>query len=361
MKTDGENDATVSGDRRVCITGANGFIGSHVADAFAQAGIPVVCQLRPGSSETHLREAGLDHVLLRLPLDKSDAVKALANSFQGLDCVIHIAGRSCDWGSRASFERANVSATKNVLEAARLAGVKRIILAGSISSYGEEDHPNPKDETFPFHPRQLVPLGRFFPSAMNHYRETKARATQSAMEFSVQHGIQLTVLEPVWIFGEREASSGFMEYLDSVRSLPLAPGCPTNLFPVFYVRDLAQAFLRVYQNQPAGVERFIVSSLRKQTMWEFYLALCQEAKIRSPWLVPRLPSMILGTTLELMWTLLGCKHPPPLTRSRVEMFFDSIAFSGKKFHQTFGPFPETPFPLAIHNTVAWYEQDRSRR
>lgn len=344
---------------RVCITGSNGFIGSHVADTFAEAGIPALCQLRPGSSDTNLQECGYEHQLLHSPLDTPEVVEPLTQSFQGLECVIHIAGRSCDWGSYPQFELANLSATRNVCKSALRAGVKRLILAGSISSYGEEHHPKPKSEDEDYAPRQHYPLGELFPSAMNHYRETKAEASRWALKFARQHQLQLTLLEPVWIFGERESSSGFLEYLDVARILPVVPGCRTNIFPVLYVHDLARAFLQVFLKQPQGVENFIVGSQQQRTMQEVYTTFCLAADIRPPRLLPRLPCMVLGVLLEVLWTLFRSRNPPPISRSRVNMLFDSIPFSAEKFHQSFGPFPETPFEEAIQNTVAWYHRQRS--
>lgn len=344
---------------RLCITGANGFIGSHVADAFAEAGIPPLCQLRPGSSKANLLEGGHPHQLLYCHLDSPQAAESLTQSFFGLECVIHIAGRSCDWGSFRQFASANLAATRHVCEAAWRAGVKRVIVTGSISSYGEEHHPQPKNEDYPYAPRQRYPLGGLFPSAMNHYRETKAEASSWALEFARRHGLQLTLLEPVWIFGERESSSGFLEYLDAARILPAVPGCRRNIFPVLYVRDLAAAFLQVYRQQPPGVEKFIVGGRRQRTMQEIYSALCLAAGIRPPRLLPRLPCMILAVVLEAVWTLLRMRNPPPISRSRVNMFFDSIPFSAEKFHRTFGPCPETPFAEAVWNTIAWYQENRS--
>jgi len=346
---------------RVCITGANGFIGSHVADVFAEAGIPVLCQLRPDSSAANLMEEGHDHKLLYSHLDTPEAVECLTHAFCGLECVIHSAGRSCDWGSYRQFESGNLTATRYVCESALRAGVRRLILTGSISSYGEEHHPEPKREADPYAPRQRYPLSGLFPSAMNHYRETKAEASRWALEFASLHGLQLTLLEPVWIFGERESSSGFLEYLDVARILPVVPGCRTNIFPVFYARDLARAYLQVFKNQPQGVEKFIVGSRQQRTMQEVYTTFCLAADIRPPRLLPRLPCMMLGVMLEVLWTLFRIRNPPPISRSRVDMFFDSIPFSAEKFHQTFGPFPETPFEEAVRNVIAWYHQDRSHR
>jgi nucleoside-diphosphate-sugar epimerase len=130
---------------------------------------------------------------------------------------------------------------------------------------------------------------------------------------------------------------------------------------VLYVHDLAHAFLQVFQKQPQGVEKFIVGSQQQRTMQEVYKAFCLAADIRPPRLLPRIPCMVLGVLLEFLWTLFHSKNPPPISRSRVNMFFDSIPFSAEKFHQTFRPFPETPFEEAVRNTIAWYHQHRRPR
>ena len=88
---------------------------------------------------------------------------------------------------------------------------------------------------------------------MNYYRDSKAIATKKAIEFAKENDLNLTILEPVWVYGEREFHTGFYEYLKDVKNgLPVVPGCKKNKFHVVYAGDVADAFYLVYQKNDQG-------------------------------------------------------------------------------------------------------------
>jgi NADH dehydrogenase len=100
---------------RVAITGATGFVGSHLATRLTSEGHEVV---RIG------RRARANEEIVLAPLDD---VEQLASAFAGCQAVAHCAGINRETGDQ-TYDRVHVKGTRNVVEAARRAGVQRIVL-----------------------------------------------------------------------------------------------------------------------------------------------------------------------------------------------------------------------------------------
>ena len=127
---------------KILLTGATGFIGSHVLEVLMAAGLPVIAFVRP--------QADLSRVCaLKAELRYGDIrdLASICEAVRGCTQVVHTAGVVKDWGAREEFVETNVTGTLNVLEACRHEGISHAIMTGSISSYGEEDSREVKDET----------------------------------------------------------------------------------------------------------------------------------------------------------------------------------------------------------------------
>ena len=118
---------------RIAITGGTGFIGAHLADQLASEGHEVVVVSRgerqaPGA--THF-----EHVASSL-----SGVKVLTEAFAGCDAVAHCAGINREIGAQ-TFHRVHVDGTRNVVKAAREAGVKKILLMSFLRARPNCDSP----------------------------------------------------------------------------------------------------------------------------------------------------------------------------------------------------------------------------
>jgi nucleoside-diphosphate-sugar epimerase len=341
----------MSATEKILVTGATGFIGSHVLEKLSAAGLQVIALAR--------RQSDLAHALsLKVEVRYGDIrdLAGLRQAVRGCTQVIHTAGLASDWGLREEFHRTNVAGTVNVVEAARLEGVSRVIITGSISSYGEEDSRAAKDEASPYRPHYPYFMDRVFPCGLNWYRDSKALATQEAIAIARKHKMNLTVIEPVWVYGEREFGTGFYSYVKAVQGgQRFMPGSRRNLFHVIYAGDLAKGYLLAAQQKPPGVERFIIGSPAAQPMHRVFGLFCQEAGLAPPRYLPKWSIYPAAFALELGHSLLHTRRPPLLTRGRVNMFYDSILYSTEKARRVLGFECDHTLEQGISRTVAWYK------
>lgn len=293
-----------------------------------------------------------------ITIDITD-LDSLIQATKGATIVIHAAGKVDDWGKWQDFYDANVIGTRNILTACQTNGIKRIITTGSVSCFGEEDCKIPKDEQTPHHPRYPYLFENIWPSGMNYYRISKSIAAKETEEFAVKHHLNVTIIHPVWVYGEREFSSGFYEYMKSVKSgLPYGPGSRENLFHVIYVRDLVRAYELVLQQAPDGFNSYIIGDKAIPKQEEIFSLFCREMGVPKPKNIPKAIAWPIGFIAELAALLLKMKNPPFLTRARVNMFYDSICYSTHKAENLLSFSCRYSLEDGIRNTVQWYKDNR---
>ncbi|WP_067490971.1 NAD-dependent epimerase/dehydratase family protein [Actinomadura hibisca] len=220
---------------RIVVTGAAGFLGSHVVDALAEAGHEVLAAdaparaLNPAASRRNW--AGLADRAARLEIDL--AVDDLA-PLAAADAVVHLAGRPgvrTSWGAgRAPAERDNVVATRRLLQACA-ARRPRVIVASSSSVYGSRDLPTREDD--PLSPASPYAAGKV---------EVERLAAVAARD-----GLPVTVLRYFSVYGPRQrpdmAFHRFIEAALDGRPLPVfGDGRRSRSFT--HVADVVDATLR---------------------------------------------------------------------------------------------------------------------
>ena len=179
---------------RVVVTGAAGFIGSHLcerllADGRDVTGIDAFTRFYARSDKEANIAALRDAPRFRLA-ERNLLIGGLALELEGAAAVCHLAGRpGVRGGAEAIFEAGNVQTTEAVMRAACAAGVRRVVLGSSSSVYGTASGPVAENAQ----PRPLSPYGR-----------SKLRAERLAHRLAANLGIELVVLRYFTVYGPRQ-------------------------------------------------------------------------------------------------------------------------------------------------------------
>ncbi len=337
---------------KILLTGATGFIGSHVAELFCEKEERLYCLVRKNADIQYIKD-----LPVKIVYGDITNIDELKEATKEVSTVIHIAAKAADWGEYDDFYKVNVTGTMNVLTAGYENNVNHIIITGSISSYGEENSNKIKNEDSPYNSHYKYFLDKYFPCGMNFYRDTKALSTQRAIEFAEERNINLTVIEPTWVYGEREFHTGFYQYIKTAKSgIPFMPGSSRNRFHVIYAKDLAKAYYKVYRNKTAGIQRIIAGNEYPEKMEKIWSIFCRELGIKKPYHIPKWIIYPAGFLMEWLFTLFGSKKAPTLTRGRVNMFYDNIEYSTEKAKKVLSFTSKYSLDEGIHNTVQWYKQ-----
>src|SRR5271154_69128 len=127
------------------VTGATGFVGSHVARVLAEQGAELCLLLRTGSNTANMEGLTAERVVGDLR-DPASIEKAMA----GCEVVFHLAADYRLWvRDPDEMYRANVEGTKAVLEAAKKNGVRRVVYTSSVATMGFTGNGHPADENSP--------------------------------------------------------------------------------------------------------------------------------------------------------------------------------------------------------------------
>ncbi|MBU2102368.1 MAG: NAD-dependent epimerase/dehydratase family protein [Candidatus Omnitrophota bacterium] len=339
-------------NNKVVITGANGFMGSHIVKLFSHEGITITCLVRKDSNREAIREFNVEYKYGDIRDQQS-----ILDAFRGHDFVIHNAAYAKDWGEYQAFYQTNVDGTRNVLTACVMNGIKDVIMTGTNAVYGEEHSTAIKNEESPYNSHYRYFLDKIFPCKLNYYRDTKCIAARQAIDFARREGINLTILDPVWVYGENGLDTVFLKYIKSAtQGVSVSPGSRKNKFHVVYAGDVAQAYYLAYSKRPKGIQHIIIGDHAPEYMDTIFSLFCQYAGVKKPKLLPKLMAYPLGFFLEMVYTVFNAKSPPLLTRGRVNMFYDNIEYSTRNAELVLGFKSRYSLSEGIRNTVNWYKQ-----
>ncbi len=338
---------------KVVLTGAGGLAGSHIAEYFISKDVNLLCLVRSNKNLDFLKT-----LKVKIKFADINKIDTLIESFNGVDFIIHTAAKVSDWGSYEEFYNANVIGTLNVLRAANHCGIKDVIITGSISCYGEESSTKIKKETDEYNPHYKYFLDGIFPSGMNFYRDTKAQANIKAIKYAENNLMNLTIIEPAWVFGERELHSGFYGFLKTVRSgFPFVPGSKKNKFHTIYAKDLAKIYFLAYKKKLKGINNILAVAPEAEYQYILLNSLCKKAGYKIPYRIPKFIFYPPAFLLELFYTIFRFKNPPAISRARVNLFYDNIEYSDIKLKEMLGFVSDYTFEQSIEKTINWYKEN----
>jgi dihydroflavonol-4-reductase len=175
---------------RIFLTGATGFIGSHVARSLAAAGAQLRLLTRKTSRTEHLE--GLHAELVEGDLLQPDNLR---NAISGCDALVHVAADYRLWvPDPKTMYAANVEGTKSLLRLARETGVERVVYTSSVATMGFRSDGTIVDEQTPVSIENMI----------GHYKRSKFLAEQEAIQ-AAHLGQRVVILNPTTPIGSDDA------------------------------------------------------------------------------------------------------------------------------------------------------------
>jgi len=326
------------------VTGASGFIGGHLAQRLVNEGIPVRCLVRTTSDTTQLDQLGVEQVVG----DLTDP-GALTRAVAGCRYVFHCGAMVSDWGTAAEIAAVNVGGTRNLLEAAGTAGVKRVIHVSTTDVYGYPGKPE-IDESYV--------STRF----ANWYSETKRMAETEVRRAQAAHGLETVILRPATVYGPRSVDV-VGEIARSIRGrrMLLVDG-GRAIAGLLYVENLVDAALLSMRSEAAPGHAFNLSDGLSVTWREFTDGLaaglgCPPVRLTMPyWLATG-----VGFTLEHGYRLARrathLRTAPLLSRQAVHVLGRPQLFSTRKACELLGWEPRIGYDAGLAATLEWLRSE----
>ncbi|WP_438005510.1 NAD(P)-dependent oxidoreductase [Sorangium sp. So ce321] len=327
---------------RVLVTGASGFLGSHVTEQLVQKGHSVVALVRRSSSTKFL--SSLRGVELAYgAIEDAESVRRAVVDAPGVDAIVHSAGlvKARD---EAEFFRVNVGGTRNMLDAAKAARpttMKRFVFVSSLAAVG------------PSHDGRPVAADAR-PAPVTRYGRSKLEAERLVL--AEKDALPVVVLRPPMIYGPRDQES--FAFFQSVarRFLPML-GDGKNTLSVIYAADAAAACIRALESDvPSGRAYFIDDG--RVYVWRDMLADVEAAIGARAFVRVGVPfPLVRGAALasEGMSRLTG--KPVMLTRDKLnELAASHWVCDSAEARRELGWEPQVSWAEGTRRAVAWYRE-----
>jgi nucleoside-diphosphate-sugar epimerase len=318
---------------KVLVTGATGFTGGNLCRRLRADGEQVVAFHRPTSRLETLQAMGVEC----RPVDIKDS-EAVKDNFTGIDKVFHIAAAyRTEHSDQDEFSAVNIGATRNLLEAAKSANVRRFIHCSTVGVQGEIEQP-PADEAY-----------RFAPG--DHYQESKLKGELLARDYFA-NGLKGTIVRPVGIYGP-----GDTRFLKLFRPISkgrfIMIGSGEVLYHMTFIDDLIQGFILAGSRDEALGEVYTIAGETYTTLRELVDLIADVLEKPHPrFSIPFWPVLTAAVVCDKACRLVGVS--PPLYPRRVEFFSLDRAFSIAKAKAQLGYRPAVGLREGLSRTAAWY-------
>jgi dihydroflavonol-4-reductase len=314
---------------KTLVTGATGFIGSHLVRALAERGDELKLLLRRSSRVEHLADVDFSRATGDI-LDR----RTLKRAMRDVERVFHCAGRtSLRRQDRELVYTVNVDGTRNVLAAAAEAGVRRVVHTSSIGAIGPAAPGKAVDEQQPFTAPELAIA----------YVNSKHEAEVEALRLAAQ-GLDVVIVNPTFVLGP-DAPSGTSMALIRRFLLRRIPAYVDGALNIVDVRDVADGHLLADRKARSG-ERYILGG-RNFTLQRLFADLARISGVPTPPL--RLPTPFARAGAEIA-DLLGLPLPVSTDEIRSGVLWWTARNAKAKRELGFSP---RPHEETLEDAVRW--------
>lgn len=317
------------------VTGANGFVGSHLVDYLLEQGHEVHAIVRASSNLQWLD--GKNVSLHTCGLNSAEDLKL---AFQGANYIYHIAG-VVKALTKDGFMKGNVEMTRNVMEAAaHISSIKRVLVTSSMAATGYAEMGSDVDENSPLRP-------------IEPYGDSKVAQEEVAKEYADR--VPSTIVRPPGVYGPRDTEIfAFFKAINNGVSAMM--GFTAKEMSLIHVRDLVQGMFQAATNENSVGEVYFLGSLECYN-WKQLGDYASKAMNKKTWTIkiPHFVIFILGFFGQILESWFGMDVA--LNKDRAYRITRPSWYcnSGKAVKEL--GFQQTvPIEEGFKSTIDWYKE-----
>ncbi len=328
--------------KKALVTGAAGFIGSHVVRQLLDKNIDVRAFIKPKENTANIK--GLDIEIMEGDvLDEGKVKKAI----KGVDTIFHLAAIYAIWMENWKWiYEVNLTGSRNLLWTALKADhIDRVVYTSSIAAIGTTPGNKLSNEDTPFNQYDLG----------SHYVLTKYLSQQEALAFA-KNGLDLVVVNPAFPFGVNDIAptpTGKMiiDILSGINRTSFNGG-----INIVDVRDVAKGHILAAQKGKTG-EKYILGN-KNVTIAEF-MKMVHKADGRESSFIPKVPTSVLkgGTFALSLWSDYISKKPPLSTPVEVEYASNHLFVDNAKAKKELG-LKFLPVEDSLKESIIWFKENK---
>lgn len=321
----------------VLVTGATGFVGGALVDRLLKQRWQVTAFVRRGSKIVSLKRKNVKLVFGDIT-DSTSVKKAV----KGIDVVFNSAAALPHHKlADSSYWKVNVDGVKNVMEAAKTWGVKRVVHISTVGIFGATSR------------RGVGEKAR--PKLSDIYSITKLEGEKIAWKY-VREGLPVVIIRPTIAYGPGDTRPGFLDLFVLIKKgMFISIGKGNNFFHTIYLENLVDALMLAAVRKSAVGQDFIIGDEPCPTMGQIVETI---AKVQGK----KLPGFYLPKRLALMTGLvfdLAQKFglPAPLNSRRVKFITEEKKFRIEKAKRVLGYRAKISLDDGIEKTYDWYRKN----
>ena len=329
----------------VLVTGATGFVGSHVAEALVARGDTVRVLARPGADTAALEMLGV--TVVRGDLADPASVKP---AVEGVDVVVHAAAKVGDWGPLDDYRRVNVEGLRALLDATLGKPLHRFVHVSTLGVY-EARHHYQTDESEPLPDKHI-----------DGYTQSKVETERLALQYHRKQQVPVTILRPGFVYGPRDRTllPRIAKRLAEGSVMYIARG--RYAMNTTYVGNLVDAITLAIDSPAAVGEIFNVTDGEHVTKRRFFETLADGLGLKRPKKFPPVPvwlARILANWRESKFRRENRPHPPRITQAQLKFAGLNLDFSIAKARTKLGYSPRVLFDEGMRRAIDSYKQSLS--
>ncbi len=317
--------------KKVLVIGGSGFIGSHLYEALADRDV-VNMDLKAPDFDCNAEFRQGD---IRAPEDLKRVL--VPGEF---DIAINLAAEHKDFGiTRQGYFETNESGSRNLLEAATEAGVKRVVFYSSVAVYGDNLTPSHEDME---------------PAPINYYGQSKLAAERLYKAWAAEDDTrEAVIVRPTVVYGERNFANVYRLIKQVQSGIYFTIGSGANIKSMAYVKNLVAATVYLMEHMQAGAHIFNYSDephLSTRKIGEIIAAVLQR---REPISLPFSVAYAMALPFDLLIKLTG--KDLPVSTSRIKKLCTSTHHLSNKLRE-FGFAPDFDNNQGLARMVKWIQQ-----